>query len=121
MAQLGRNAKITVAQTHHDTVRSVFADLFGCTVIEPAPGVELYEFADGSRVGAYFVSDDTALSREQIWHGAWLEFSVADLGVARGALAELGVETFEYMGEEKTYYRLPGGQCFRIAALDAGA
>ncbi len=116
MAQLGTNVKVSISKTNREAVRALFEKIFGCAVMEPAADVLLFEFRNSSRVGVYFLEPDAVLTPAQNWLGAWIEIAVDDLEATRKGLAEFGIETYEYMGETQTYYKLPGGQCFRICS-----
>jgi hypothetical protein len=117
-ATLGANVKITAGVSPRVRQTALYAGVFGCEVLHPTPTMDVFRFPTGACVGIAFVPDDAALTPTQAGLGAWLEFVVPDVDAATGALAELGIEPFEYVDPTHRYVAAPGGQIFRLAPAE---
>jgi hypothetical protein len=115
MSEFGKNLKITVDEAHRELTRRVFRDALGCEVKNPGPNLEIYAFANGCGLGAFYVKADEALPEAALKKAPWLEFLVDDPAAAGARLAELGVRPFDYTDKTHSYYCPPGGPVFRLA------
>lgn len=119
MTKLGKNVKLTIAETHRARVSQVFTRALGATAVTP-PGqtsLEVYKL-EGSQIGAFYVPAAEALSPADQRKGAWLELDVPDVAGAQKALDALEVERVAYADTAHAYYQLPGGPVFRLAKAD---
>jgi hypothetical protein len=115
MTEFGKNLKITVNEAHRELTRRVFRDALGCNVKTPQANLEIYAFADGCGLGAFYVAAEQALPDAEHKKAPWLEFRVDDPEAAGARLAELGVQPFSYTDTTHSYYCPPGGPVFRLA------
>jgi hypothetical protein len=117
MAKLGSNVRCVAAHEHRDAIATLFSRVFEAEALHPNPTLDVYLLADGSRVGVSFVEPEQALTPAQ--HevaGTWLELVVPDAAAAREAIIGLGHAPLKYQDREHSYFRMPGGQVYRIAA-----
>lgn len=115
MARLGSNVKLTLDAAGAALAHETFANALGADPIQPMADLTVYRFPDGGNVGVYTVADGAALSQTQQGLGAWLEFAVDDVEVAREACVAAGCVRFDYGEGTMTYLRGPGGLCFRLS------
>jgi hypothetical protein len=115
MARLGPNIRSVAPVSMRKRVRSFWTDVFKCDHISPRDDLDVFLFADGSRIGVFFVADDEALTNER--HrvaGTWIEVLVDDAASTRAALTKQGLEPMQYFDKEHQYFQAPGGQVFRL-------
>lgn len=117
MAKLGSNVRCVAAHEHREAIATLFTQVFEAEAVHPTPDLDVYLLADGSRVGVCFVAAEKALTPEQ--HetaGTWLELVVPEVTATRDELTRRGHAPLEYHDREHSYFRLPGGQIYRLAA-----
>jgi hypothetical protein len=116
MAKIGPHFKLTVDRARRDATRTLFAEGLGAAILRPGPpDLEVYELADGARIGVYYVEPEAALREGDQAKGAWLEILVDDEAAARERLVRLGAIPVAYHDEAHAYLRIPGGPVFRLA------
>lgn len=115
MARFGNNMKLTVDEAHRPAMRAAFEALGAMVVQAPMPNLELYKL-DGVQVGAFYVGAKDALSAEDLRKAPWLELLVADVAGMVKRLDGIGLSRIDYADKEHTYFQLPGGPVFRLAA-----
>lgn len=115
MARFGNNLKLTVDRAHRPALGAAFEALGAQVVQSPRPDLELYKL-DGFQIGAFYVEAKDALSIEDQRKGAWLEILVADVDGMVKRLVALGLTKIDYADSSHTYFQLPGGPVFRLAA-----
>lgn len=112
----GRNLKITAGRSHRAAIHRLFGELFGCGSVRPSEDVEIYRLGDGFSVGLFYIDDDNALTEEELQLAPWLEFSVDDLEAMKAALDAAGIVRVPVSETAHTYFQMPGGPVFRLAA-----
>lgn len=115
MAALGRNIKLTVDTDLRTDLRAVFEQVFGCERAEPVSELDVFRFGDGSQVGIYYVAGAEVLTSDELLKSAWIELLADDCEGAAARLDAMGLSRVAYHDQEHRYYRLPGGQVFRLA------
>ena len=115
MTKFGSNMKMTVASTLRDVTRVAFETGLGCSRMSPNDSIDLFEFADGGRIGVDYVAPEGALTPEQQKvMGTWIEFEVADEEEsAKKFTACEGVTAFSFVTSHR-YFQFPGGQVIRF-------
>ncbi len=117
MTKFGKNMKLTASQERRDQLHAVLTEGLGCKSMAPTDDFTVYLFDESCNLGVYFVDDEEALSEDDQPRAPWLELLVEDLEAKQSALQQLEVEIVPYARDpEHTYYRLPGGPVFRLAA-----
>jgi hypothetical protein len=114
-AKFGRNLRISVDAKHRTLLRRVYGEIFCCKIDSPRDDLDRFIFDDGFSLGAFFVESDQALRAEDHKRAPWLEILVDDIDKAVRALAELGIQPFEYMDKSHPYFDPPSGPVFRLA------
>ena len=121
MVHLGNHVKMTVAAALRARTRDFYAGLLGCRVLEsPMADLDLYEFAEGVVVGLFFVDEAEAPSEADCLKGTWLEIKVDDPAHWKARLQSFGVQEVEFPDPTRFFFQAPGGQVFRLAAMDGG-
>ena len=117
MTTVGRNMKIEVAEPDREAVRRFFCDVMGCDREEPMPALDLFLFADGFRLGVYYLpaGHGDVLTAAQYMHAPWIELCVDDVDGVTATLATHGVTPFDYVDRQHRYFQAPGGLVFRLA------
>lgn len=125
---LGARVHLFVHPTARAAFTALFQDVLGCRVVERDFGLAhpilLVSFGDGSAFSVEFTdlaSNDWAtdtITDEQAFRGAWLEFRAPDVERVHAALRAAGVREFRHPGSTHAYFSAPGGQVFRVIALD---
>jgi hypothetical protein len=87
----------------------------GGAVLPRDTDVEVFTFEGGGSIGCFYVPSDQALTTPQHLEAIWLEFEVDDVAATTAALADVGIEPFEYEDPTHPYFQAPGGQVFRLA------
>jgi hypothetical protein len=127
IAGLGARVHLFVRPEERERFAALFRDVLQCDVRElefglPYPIVRV-SFPDGSAISIEFtqlvppeahapINDANAL------RGAWIEFRTADVSAVQQRLDDAGVPSFSHPGSAHRYFCAPGGQVFRIIALD---
>jgi hypothetical protein len=119
MARFGTNMKLTVDRALREDVRALYAGVLGCTVVNPAPDLEVYRLEDGFNLGVFFVDADGALRADDQDKAPWLEFIVDDKEATAKKLDALGIARVAYSDKSHDYFRSPGGPVFRLAGKPA--
>ena len=117
MSQIGLNHHLNVANALKQETRALYEGVLGASVTSPRPDTEIFKFADGSGIGAFYVDPSQALTPEQHLKAIWLEFEVNDEKTTVAELEALGIRPFEYFDKAHKYFQAPGGQVFRLAQL----
>jgi catechol 2,3-dioxygenase-like lactoylglutathione lyase family enzyme len=128
LAGLGARVHLFVQPEARAAFTALFRDVLGCRVVERDFGLQypivLVSFGDGSSFSVEFTdlasnewATDT-IADEQAFRGAWLEFRAADVERVHAALRAAGVAEFRHPGSSHAYFTAPGGQVFRVIALD---
>jgi hypothetical protein len=121
MVRIGNHMKFHLEFRHRERARQFYGGLLGCKHLEsPAPDLDLYEFAGGFVVGLFFMDAEQVLSEAGHRKAAWLEIKVDDPVGWKARLLEFGVHEVEYQDRSRFYFQAPGGQVFRLAALEGG-
>ena len=121
MVHFGNHVKMTVAARLRARTRDFYAGLLECKVLEsPMPDLDLYEFAEGVVVGLFFVDEAEAPSEADCLKGTWLEIKVDDPAQWKARLQSFGVREVEFPDPTRVFFQAPGGQVFRLAAMDGG-
>lgn len=107
---------------------SLFRDTLECEVVERDFGLQypvaLVSFSDGSRFSAEFtdlapeVAPGDAVSDDQSFRRAWLEFRTTDLAGDQQKLRSAGIPEFRHRGSTHAYFVAPGDQMFRLVDVD---
>jgi hypothetical protein len=126
IAALGARVHLYVRPDYRERFTALFRDVLNCTVREIEFGLAhpilLVSFPDGSAFSVEFsdeapaepaIADDAHAPR-----GAWIEFRVNDVSAVQTALRGAGVRSFFHTGSTHEYFMAPGGQVFRVIALD---
>lgn len=117
-----------VHPSYRERFTELFRDVLGCTVLErnfpemPEP-VLFIPFPDGSGFSVEFstlaAADAAApLDDDHAFRGAWIEFRASDVAAVNQKLRDAGVARFRHQGSAHEYFSAPGGQVFRVIALD---
>jgi catechol 2,3-dioxygenase-like lactoylglutathione lyase family enzyme len=125
---LGARVHLFVQPTARAAFTGLFRDVLGCRVAERDFGLAhpilLVTFGDGSSFSVEFtelgpraLTADT-ITDDQAFRGAWLEFRAPDVERVHAALRAAGVPEFRHPGSSHAYFSAPGGQVFRVIALD---
>jgi hypothetical protein len=122
MSRIGKHHHLDVAREFRSQTRALYQNVLGAkssptggAALPASPDLEVFEFDNGSSIGVFYVSADATLTPEQHMRAIWLEFEVADVAKTTTALADLGIEPFEYEDRSHPYFQAPGGQVFRLA------
>jgi hypothetical protein len=107
---------------------SLFRDTLGCQIAERDFGLQhpvlLVSLSDRSRFSAEFTGlapegpPGDAVSDDESFRGAWLEFRTTDLAGVQQKLRSAGVPEFRRGGSTHAYFVAPGGQVFRLVDVD---
>jgi len=112
---------MNVAAPLRARTRDFYAGLLGCKVLEsPQADLDLYEFAEGVVLGLFFVAPWQAPSEADCLKGTWLEIKVDDPALWKERLQAFGVREVEFPDPTRFFFQAPGGQVFRLAAMDGG-
>jgi hypothetical protein len=118
---MGNHSKLTLPFEQRARVREFYSGICGCRVLDsPNANLDLYEFHGGFVVGAYFVEAAAALSEGDYMKAIWLELKTDDVAGCLAKLRAFGVEELPYADASHVYFKAPGGQVFRLAALGGG-
>ncbi len=122
MARFGDHLKMHLPHSKREQAREFYEDLLGCKLLPqtPFPDLDLYEFDDGTVLGLFFVDADQALAEPEYLKAPWLEIKVEDPRELRDRLEDFGVTRVDFPDPTRFYFQAPGGQVFRLAALDGG-
>jgi hypothetical protein len=115
MGRIGLNHYLSVADTLRRETRALYEGALGATVKSLRPDLDMFAFANGSRIGVCYVDPSQALTPAQHLRAVWLEFEVDDEPAVAAHLAKLGLRPFEYFDDEPKYFQAPGGQVFGLA------
>jgi hypothetical protein len=115
MTRFGTNMKFLVDRALREDVRALYAGVFGCTVANPTPDLDVYRLEEGFNLGFFFVDAGGALRAEDHDKAPWLEFAVDDKEITAKKLDEIGVPRVEYSDKTHAYFRSPGGPVFRLS------
>jgi hypothetical protein len=125
---LGARVHLFVRPEVRGAFTSLFRDTLGCEIAERDFGLQhpvlLVSFRDGSRFSAEFTDlapespHGDAVSDDQSFRGAWLEFRTTDLAGDQQKLRSAGVPEFRHGGSTHAYFVAPGGQVFRLVDVD---
>lgn len=128
MASIGRHHHLDVDEQFRTPTRALYEGILGGkltslrdnetaggAVLPRGTDVEVFAFDGGASVAFFYVPAGQALTPPQHLRAIWLEFEVEDVGRTTGALAQLGIEPFEYEDQTHPYFQAPGGQVFRLA------
>lgn len=125
---LGARVHLFVQPAHRDLFTTMFRDVLGCETVERDFGLEfpilLVRFPDGSAFSVEFTTLAAAdyagdtIDDANARHDAWIEFRTGDLAGHQKKLRDAGIRTFRHPGSSHTYFSAPGGQVFRLLALD---
>jgi hypothetical protein len=125
---LGPRVHLFVRPGARGAFTSLFRDTLGCEVVERDFGLQypvvLVSFSDGSRFSAEFTdlapvgAPGDAVSDDQSFRGAWLEFRTTDLAGDQRKVRSAGIPEFRHGGSTHAYFVAPGGQVFRWVDVD---
>ena len=126
IAALGARVHLYVRPAHRKSFTALFRDVLGCDVRELDFGfthpILLVSFPGHSAFSVEFsdqaVAEPTVVDDEHAFRGAWIEFRADDVAAVHGRLREAGVRSFSHPGSPHAYFMAPGGQVFRVIALD---
>jgi catechol 2,3-dioxygenase-like lactoylglutathione lyase family enzyme len=128
LTSLGARVHLFVRPGRREAFVELFRDVLGCRVAERDFGLEhpilLVAFDDGSAFSVEFTDlapaepAVTALDDQHAFRGAWVQFRSADLDAVHAAIRAAGVQEFHHPGSNHVYFSAPGGQVFRVLALD---
>jgi catechol 2,3-dioxygenase-like lactoylglutathione lyase family enzyme len=126
VTRLGARLHLFVHPADREAFTALFRDVLGLRVVErdfglahPILLVRLddgsfsVEFTDLAPTPPALPTDDALALR-----GPWIEFRAPDLDRAQRALREAGVPEFRHPGSGNAYFAAPGGQVFRVLAMD---
>ncbi len=117
MAKLGGNLRCVVVETARETVRALFRETFGADLSHPTQTMDVFSFG-GSNIGVEFVAAGKALSEEQQREmGVWIEIVVDDVAATEGELEARGMKRLDDQDKSHSYFQVPSGPVFRLAAL----
>jgi hypothetical protein len=121
MVEIGNHLKMNVPRDLRARTRDFYGSLLGCkSMASPSPDLDLYEFDGGFVLGLFFVVTSNCLSEAEYLKGAWMELKVDDPATWTERLIAFGVKPVEYPDATRFFFEAPGGQVFRLAALDGG-
>lgn len=126
VTRLGARLHLFVRPREREAFTSLFRDVLGLAVVELDFGLPerilLVKLADGS-----FSAEFTDLAPSPpaspiddagAFRGPWIEFRAPDVDRTQQALRDAGVPEFRHPGSNHAYFVAPGGQVFRVLALD---
>jgi hypothetical protein len=121
MVQIGNHAKLTLPHSLRERFRQFYGEVCGCKFLgSPRPDLDLFEFAGGFVVGAYFTDESKTLPEAEQKKAIWLELKVPDPKAFEAKVEAFGIERMHYDDQKLFYFQAPGGQVFRIAPLEGG-
>jgi hypothetical protein len=119
MVQIGNHAKLTLPHRLREDFRQFYGEVCECKFLgSPRPDLDLFEFAGGFVVGAYFADEARVLPEAEQKKAIWLELKVPNPGEFQAKVEAFGIERMHYDDQGHFYFQAPGGQVFRIAPLD---
>jgi hypothetical protein len=121
MTAIGNHLKMQLPRELRERAKAFYGDVLGCPSLDsPLPELDLYAFDGGFVLGIFFGAADEALTADDHLRGTWLELKVADPEAVKRRLLAFGVSEVDYVDRSRFYFQAPGGQVFRLAALDGG-
>jgi hypothetical protein len=117
MARIGLNHRLSVSELLREDTRALYGGVFEAAISSPRRSIDVFTFDNGSGIGVFYVAPSEALTPAQHLAAIWLEFEVNDERATVAALERLGIRPFEYFDKQHKYFRAPGGQVFRLAAV----
>jgi hypothetical protein len=129
MIQLGEHYRTSAPETQRETIRHFYTQVFECELhcsddvtSNIPPNIDLFIFSSGHCFGVEFFPDkDPALSRKEHYLACWMEIRTENVELPKQKCLEHGaVEITDYWDKEHFYFHAPGGQVYRLIALDEG-
>jgi hypothetical protein len=118
VAQIGLARYLRVSRTLKKESRALYEGVLRADVKSPQPDIDIFTFANRSRIGIFYIDPNDALTVEQQLRSLWIEFDVDDEPATVAGLQKLGLRPFEHFNNEPKYFQAPGGQVFGIAQRD---
>jgi hypothetical protein len=128
LVELGARVHLFVKPRARDAFTELFREVLGCRTVELDFGLEhpilLVSFENGSAFSVEFTelapepSERADVDDEHAFRGAWIEFRTTDLDGQAARLRRAGIPEFRHPGSSHVYFSAPGGQVFRLLALD---
>ena len=126
IAGLGARVHLNVKPVYIERFTRLFRETLQCNVRELDFGhrypIVLVSFPDGSAFSVEFTEraaeEPDPVDDDHAFLGAWMEFRVEDVEAVQSALRSAGIPSFSHPGSRHHYFMAPGGQVFRVIALD---
>lgn len=128
LTALGSRVHMFVRLEARAAFTSMFRDVLLCDVVEKDFGLDhpilFVGFPDGSGFSVEFTDDGPNLELSNpiddtnAFRGAWIEFRTTDLVGFQQRLRAAGIPDFRHPGSNHLYFSAPGGQVFRLLAVD---
>lgn len=126
--KFGTHYLLTIRESERNRVRAFYTGLLGCKIQAHDHGVtsnipeniDLFHFSDGEVLGVQYVNDRVPVI-DAAGHklACWMELKTDDVTGLVGKLKEFGVDEIrDFWDKEHFYCHAPGGQVFRVIALD---
>jgi hypothetical protein len=121
MIHIGNHMKMNVSSKLRAKTQTFYEDVLGCKpMTSPMPDLDLFEFDGGFVLGVFFVDEGETLSVEDQRKATWLEIKTKNVDALKRRLQKFGVTELDYVDKSRFYFQAPGGQVFRLAAMDGG-
>ena len=85
-----------VSRTLKKESRALYEGAPQADVKSPRPDIDIFMFADGSRIGIFYVDPTDALTLGQQMRSLWIEFDVDHESATVTGLQRLGLRSFEH-------------------------
>lgn len=119
---IGNHLKMHLPHHLRERASRFYTEILGCRKLTeiPYPNVDLYEFQGGFVIGLFFCDEKETLSEREHLMATWMEIKTDNPEALKQRLIDFGVREAEFEDKSRFYFQAPGGQVFRVAAMEGG-
>ncbi len=112
---LGNHTATYAARSEQESIRRFYREVLGCKAVETNDNVDHLQLDD---VDFCFVYQDAALNADDFLKPIYLELKTDNVEQMRDKILAFGVKKLDVPGAGLLYFQAPGGQVFRLVAID---
>jgi catechol 2,3-dioxygenase-like lactoylglutathione lyase family enzyme len=113
----GNHSAVVLPRSQQDRIRAFYRDVLGCRITRETEDKDDIRVGDDFYIGVLYEDDDVALDEGSFSKATYLELKADNVDDMRKRIVDFGVTVID-MPDPHLYFQAPGGQPFRLVAID---